>query len=161
MNISFNGTVKVLDKMGKEIESRKTTVDEDFNFLETVKPNYSKNKGLCDTAKEEYGIHTFSLDNKQTGKMIIKKNNDGDTLLIVSKIKQNGTVEQTTLSNNEINKGLIEAQTPGNFENIILRTAANILHHLKEKVVLPEKAQQFVQKLEDEGFKNKPEARIA
>lgn len=160
MNLSFNGTVKVLDNRGKQIESKKTTVDEDFTFLETIQTNYLKSKGLCDTDKNEYGIHTYNFENQPTGKLIVKKNDAGDTLLIVSKIKPNGNIEQTTLSNKEINKELTDTKTPGNYENIILRTAANIFRQLKEKVVLPKKAQQFIQEIEKAGFKNKPEARI-
>lgn len=161
MNISFNGTKQVFNPVGKEIESKQTNLKEDLQLLEELKPDWTKNKGFYDTQKGEYGIHTFNRDDQPVKKMIVKSNDDGDTLILVSKTNKDGNTEQATISNNELNAALKEPndlKVPENYEGIVLDIASSILYHLKEKVVLPEKAQTFVDEISEASQKTKHHA---
>lgn len=153
MNISFNGTVRVLSTSGEEISKRQTSVDEDIKFLDNLDPDV-RSKSYYDTEKGEYGVYTCDRNYIYTGKRIIKSNEDGDTLLIVSKNKPDGTVEETTLSNKEINTLLDQPNeqiVPDNFKGIVLDKASSILYHLVQKAVLPEKAETFVRNVSKEA----------
>lgn len=158
MNISFNGTKQVLSPTGKQIESKQTSLKEDLEVLKNVKPDLTRNKGFYDTNKGEYGVHTFNRDDKQTGKMIVKSNEDGDTLLIVSKTTEDGNIEQTTISNNEVDAALEKPNhlpVPANWQGVVLDKAASVLHNLTSKVVLPEEAQTFVDNVSEASHKTK------
>lgn len=158
MNISFNGTKQIFSPTGKKLESKQTNLEEDLKFLKDLHPDFTRSKGFYDTQKGEYGIHTFNRDDKQTGKMIVKSNEDGDTLLIVNRTNKDGNIEQTTISNNELDAELKKPnnlQVPDNLQGVVLDKAASVLYNLKEKVVLPEEAQTFVDNTMEASHKTK------